>query len=625
MGHLHVTGGLSRVLPTNLTVTRVSSFVNNPVSRDSTKHAGYLCGLCSMDMSSRSDNQGNRTVDNKFKENILRALNAMRQENSLCNVVLRVNRTINFSAHRCVLSASSSYFQALFSDDFLEKQSGVVELEEIGATAMEKVLEFIYTGEVEIDLPSAQDLIMAADYLNIPALKLNASAVLETSISVSNCLALQQFSAKYDCLRLKESCAFFVNQNFPQVAKSEGFGDLSFESLIDLFGRDELNVVNETEVLYSAISWVKHDLQAREKLLPDVLKHVRFARIPKSHLDDIVNSETLLQRNACVDLLPNNPARISSIYELGSSQLARTGPLETVVILTGGKSVSRYGLQNNFLAFTPLRDSWVTLPDLHLPRHSHGVAVCKDSLYIIGGVWGSIAAHRHVCRFSPLRNKWRCDVSDLPHPVSCSAVVSLHNKLFVIGGRDKCNNTLTKTQCYNPQRNQWDCVSDMNIPREDHCATVLNDAIYVISGDKLNFQSCEFYDVSTNKWNLLPDMTLPRQRPAAQAIGGKIMVVGGFQGATYKMHTTCEIFDPKQNLWSLVSGLVVPRAGCGITCVKSHVYVFGGSNGRSVLNTLDSVERYSTEENEWKKVSVIPETIITPQVAVIRMPRKYLV
>ena len=195
----------------------------------------------------------------------------------------------------------------------------------------------------------------------------------------------------------------------------------------------------------------------------------------------------------------------------------------------------------------------------------------------------------------------------------------------MIGGRDKCSNTLSKTQCYNPRRNQWDCVSDMNIPRENHCATVLNDVIYVISGDRWNFQSCESYDVSTNKWNLLPDMTLSRKQPAAQAIDGKIMVVGGFQGTNYRLHTTCEIFDPKQNLWSLVSGLVVPRAGCGITCVKSHVYVFGGSNGRSVLNTLDSVERYSVEENEWKKVSVIPETVITPQVAVIRMPRKYLV
>lgn len=165
----------------------------------------------------------------------------------------------------------------------------------------------------------------------------------------------------------------------------------------------------------------------------------------------------------------------------------------------------------------------------------------------------------------------------------------------------------------------------MNVPRDNHCATVLDDSIYVISGDKPGFGSCECYDSSTNKWNLLPDMTLPRQQPAAQAIGGKIMVVGGFHGANYRMHTTCEIFNPKQNLWSLVPGLVVPRAGCGITYVSDHVYVFGGSNGRSVLNTLDSVECYSTEENEWKKVSVIPETVIAPQVALIRMPKKYLV
>ena len=57
-----------------------------------------------------------------------------------------------------------------------------------------------------------------------------------------------------------------------------------------------------------------------------------------------------------------------------------------------------------------------------------------------------------------------------------------------------------------------------------------------------------------------------------------------------------------------------------VTCMYSV-----GLMAAQFLNTLDSVERYSVEENEWKKVSVIPETVITPQVAVIRMPRKYLV
>ena len=576
-------------------------------------------------MCSKSNNQGSRTIDNKFKENILRSLNELRQASILCDVVIRVNKTFEFPAHRCILSASSAYFQALFSDDFRERRSGVVELEGIGE--MERVLEFIYTGEVEIDESNAHDLVMAADYLNIPSLKLNAAVALERSINVSNCLILQKFSTKYDCVLLKESCTLFINQNFSQVMKSEGFGELSLEAMIELLKCDELNVENENEVFCSALSWIKYDLQSREKLLLEVLKHVRFPLIRTNYLVNIIKRDMLLRRNAVeVNSLLKAVKRTSvTSDEFRELWMPRTGPLETVVILTGGRSVSKYGLHSSVLVFMPLRDSWVTLPNLHLPRHSHGAAVCQGSLYLVGGVCGNISAHPHVCRFSPLSNKWYCDVADLPHPVSCAAVVTLQNKLFVIGGKDCCNTALRKTQCYNPEIDQWDYVADLNLPRDSHCATVLDDFIYVVSGDKTNFKSCERYDSAIMKWSLLPDMTTPRQQPAVQAIGGKILVVGGFTGSNYSMHTTCEIFDPNQNLWSLVPGLVVPRAGCGITCVAGHVYVFGGSNGRSILNTLDSVERYSAEDKEWTKVSVIPETVVAPQVALIRMPRKYLV
>lgn len=57
-------------------------------------------------------------------------------------------------------------------------------------------------------------------------------------------------------------------------------------------------------------------------------------------------------------------------------------------------------------------------------------------------------------------------------------------------------------------------------------------------------------------------------------------------------------------------GFVVLCVGCGIMCFKSYVYVFGGFNGCLVLNILDSVECYSVEENEWKKVFVIFEIVI---------------
>lgn len=572
--------------------------------------------------------QGCRTIDRNFKEGILQALNTLREKNSLCDVVLRVNGC-NFPAHRCVLSASSSYFQALFSDDFVEKRSGIVILEDLDYFQMEQVLQFLYLGEVEICLKNAENLVMAADYLHIPALKENAALVLQKLISLSNCLSLHAFSLKYGCALLKKSCDCFINKNFTQVAKSAAFGDLNYESFIELLTRDELNVSNEAEVFLSAVSWVKHDPHMRKELLLEVLKNVRLPLIAEKQLNEMIMSDQFLRNNSITlnSLLNINNVSVSaSEFNLNRHfHVARTGPLETAIILSGGdKSYLKQRLQNSFVAFLPLPDIWVTLPDLHLLRHGHGAAVCQGALYLVGGVSGNVSAHSHVCQFSLVENRWNCVVADLPHPVSFSAVVSVQNKLFVIGGRDGFDKILSKTQCYDPLHNQWHCVKDMNFPRDNHSATVLDDSIYVISGNRQNFRSCERYDLSSNTWHILPDLTMPRQQPAAQAFSGKIIVAGGSFGVTYRLHTTCEIYNPRTNEWTLVSGFAVPRAGCCVAGTEDHVYIFGGSNGRSVLNTLDSVERYNVTEDRWETVSVIPEIVISPQVAVVKIPQKYL-
>ena len=73
------------------------------------------------EMCSTSDNQRGRTIDDKFRESLLRSLNGLRQACILCDVLIRVDKTLEFPAHRCVLAAGSVYFQALFSDDFRER------------------------------------------------------------------------------------------------------------------------------------------------------------------------------------------------------------------------------------------------------------------------------------------------------------------------------------------------------------------------------------------------------------------------------------------------------------------------------------------------------------------------
>ena len=68
----------------------------------------------------------------------------------LCDITLVAKEGKEFKAHRNVLSAVSPFFARLFQSEMKEKKEGIIRFEEISASILEGVLEFIYTGHVEI-------------------------------------------------------------------------------------------------------------------------------------------------------------------------------------------------------------------------------------------------------------------------------------------------------------------------------------------------------------------------------------------------------------------------------------------------------------------------------------------
>ena len=85
-----------------------------------------------------------------------------------------------FKAHGRVLSEASPFFEKLLNSDMRETSEGIVRLEMLTELCLRDILEFIYTGSVQISAEdNAQDLIAMADYLVLPHLKTLAEADLE--------------------------------------------------------------------------------------------------------------------------------------------------------------------------------------------------------------------------------------------------------------------------------------------------------------------------------------------------------------------------------------------------------------------------------------------------------------
>ena len=55
-------------------------------------------------------------------------------------------------AHRIVLSASSDYFAAMFTNDFGESFQNEIELQGVDPDALETLVNYCYTGKLELYL-----------------------------------------------------------------------------------------------------------------------------------------------------------------------------------------------------------------------------------------------------------------------------------------------------------------------------------------------------------------------------------------------------------------------------------------------------------------------------------------
>ncbi|XP_036447511.1 zinc finger and BTB domain-containing protein 39 [Colossoma macropomum] len=99
---------------------------------------------------------------------LLSELNRCRLSRLLCDVVLQVGGR-SFPAHRAVLACAGSHFNSLFSRSSYG-QDGVpttIALDFISATNFEKVLTFIYTGEILTDLIDVGVLYELAERLGV--------------------------------------------------------------------------------------------------------------------------------------------------------------------------------------------------------------------------------------------------------------------------------------------------------------------------------------------------------------------------------------------------------------------------------------------------------------------------
>ena len=560
------------------------------------------------------------TDKQQFCVEMMKRLHIQRKNEQFCDVVLEVCNGENqarFNAHRVVLCAASPFFYSALNNDMKESKEGLIRLQDTSKVAIEELLDYLYTGHVNVTQHNAFDLLKIADFLVIPSLKEVSSKFIIQTLSSSNCLMVYYLAVNYQCIELQEKARDFVFGNFTSVVEHEDFLNLTVSELEEWISSDEIRVRGEEDVFQAVVKWAeKRGSGDREKFF-DLFRHVRLIYLSRNYVfNEIFPHPLVTNDNACTAFVLDSVKDVSSGSEECFFAQAPRNCLRTtedcLVVAGVGKRT---------LCYLPAENKWYDM-----------ARKTKNNYYYMsashGKLYTSPIPDQPMEQFDPVINSWvplMCYSSVMSH--RGAAVVNFQGFLYLIGGEED-KEAVSSVHKYNPDTNLWQEVAPMNVSRAGVCAVADKETMYAIGGYANNqtLDVVERFDAKMNSWCRVASTLEKKLLPFGAVLNARVFLFGGVtrpqSSDSFHASSSIEMYDPTSNMWTAIQNTSLPTRFFSVTSFKGNVYVIGKWNQESSHDYF--LQIYDVEKNEWRHCASVPRISRPFALAPLRIPRDIL-
>ena len=574
-----------------------------------------------MDLSSQPVTE---TDKQQFCVEMMKRLDIQRRNEQFCDVILEVGSgddQARLKAHRIVLCAASPFFYNALNSDMKEKKEGVIRLEETSKAVMEEVLEYLYTGHVDINEHNAFDLLQIADFLVVSSLKELTCNLLLRKLSPSNCINAFYTAVKFQCPELEKRAKNFIFVNFMDVTQSDDFLNLSVTQVEEWISSDDITVKGEEDIFETIVRWMERD-ESRMCHFVKMFSHVRLLYVSRNDVFNVILKHPLVKESATCSGLA-----LDALEELsyGTEECFFTQPPrrclkthENAIVACGKKKT---------LCYIPSENKWYKLADMTkslLPPYRNlfvqsTITACHGKLYITGAKDYDCVAER----YDPSVNCW-APVKAFAEKIgpSVMALINFQGFLFVIDGinNGRADGSVYK---YNPDTNLWQQVASLNVARNGLCAIADRHSLYAIGGQSVEGPSdvAEKFDPGRKSWSRIAATPEKRALACGAVVNGKVFVFGGYDYVT-PPGKLIDVYDPAINTWSSIDWVSAPNHIYSAARFEKKVFVVGLLEQGSSQKT--SLQVYDPDKNEWESCVSVPVGIQVFMIAPLRIQRDIL-
>ncbi|XP_051510172.1 kelch-like protein 22 isoform X1 [Myxocyprinus asiaticus] len=567
---------------------------------------------------------------NGHSQGLLDGLLMLRQGGILFDVVLMVeDRPIQ--AHRILLAASCDYFRGMFAGGLREMQQTEIPVHGVTYTAMTKLLDFIYTSELELDLDTVQEVLCAATLLQVQDVIGFCCDFLFSWLDDDNILEVEKLADIYGLNQLGEKIRTYLLKNIQKFSRTPVYRKLPAEKMLSILSSDELEVSSENEVFEAALHYhyTPEQVEKNQVCLQDplrMLEAVRFCLMEKHVLQRLYSrlKQCPLRDSVAAALRYHSQELWQPVMQTPLTQPR----CNSQCILGFGGMYSSSALADNeerFQVFHPSWGEWRSLTADRAPRMSNmGIAVLNNFVYLVGGDKNTsgFRAEARCWRYDPRHNSW-CIIEPLrqQHADHCVCVVDKY--IYVIGGRNYTNE-LDCVECYNPQANTWEYVAPLKREVYAHAGAVIDGKIYIACGRRgmAYLKETYCYDPTGNHWSICAEGPVERAWHGMAALNGRAYVIGGSNdGCGYRrdvLKVAC--YNPTADVWSVVSPLPAGHGEPGMAILDGCIYILGGRS-HDKGSRMKYVHIYNAEEDHWESGTALEDRVSGLSACVALLPQ----
>ncbi|XP_045193063.2 kelch-like protein 26 [Mercenaria mercenaria] len=545
---------------------------------------------------------------------VLAGLTKLRDMEQLFDVVLIVEKD-RLPAHRVVLASCSEYFRAMFTDGLLESRLDEICLNGVTSTGMRNLIDFAYSSKIDIDAGNVEDVLCAANHIQLMPVVEACVNFLKSHIMLSNCVDMLSIAELFTLHDLTQYVYKYISKNISSLGMTAEFYKLSDSQLENLLHLNYPVDCVESDVLSAVIGWLVNHYGYNVEIAFKYLSKISFSSMTLEEVQSIPNFtdlDKMLSEEKDGYRLQKLIRNIPSSSALVPGLINVRGYRESVIVCGGFRPGT--GMNNNVENYDIATGKMQYLTHVpHVDQCNFGITVTKNKLFVIGGCYNDDHMeefiHGYGFCYDPAKNKWEMVPPMLME--RCRFYLgSVQNRLYAIGGDPSASTgtaEFAQCECYDIETKRWQPIAPLPGNRMEHAGTAVEDSLFVSGGlqdqEGPVFNTFFKYDTNTDMWMQLPAMPSARADHSMFSYSGKIYVIGGWYDDDLShqriMASTIDCFDFNKGRWETIADVPSPRLFATYTLKQGKVIIIGGWLNGDCQRKCNNVETFDLETLTW--------------------------